>query len=155
MISQWPSSASVSEIWDEAARAEARGRMPTAGKLDSRRSRQLIPGGDLAPTGEDVQVPVLLVQQGGVSQQVCAKEFRKHIAAPGLGYGSGWDLIVPKGWGTAFWLPLVYAGGHAGGLRDLRSLSFEMGKPHFPDDFPDTAAYAVASEESRKEREEM
>lgn len=39
----------------------------------------------------------------------------------------GCDVILPAGWGTAFWLALTYSGGHAGGLKDVGSMNFEHG----------------------------
>lgn len=41
------------------------------------------------------QIPLLLIQHpGGLSR----------------GYGSGWDLVLPKNWGMAFWMSCIYAG---------------------------------------------
>lgn len=37
----------------------------------------------------------------------------------------GCDVIFPAGWGTAFWLALIYSGGHAGALKDVASMNFE------------------------------
>ena len=34
---------------------------------------------------------------------------------------------MPAGWGTAFWLPLIFNGGRAGSLADARQLHFEHG----------------------------
>lgn len=34
-------------------------------------------------------------------------------------------MIFPAGWATAFWLALIYSGGHAGGLKDVASMNFE------------------------------
>lgn len=42
------------------------------------------------------------------------------------GFGSGWDVIVPAGWGVPVWLGLVYRGARAGGLRESQHLSLEM-----------------------------
>ncbi len=57
------------------------------------RSELLVPGSRLAA---QAAVPLLLVHQGG---RVRGEE-RLH-------WGSGWDLLLPKGWGMAFWVPLV------------------------------------------------
>ncbi len=37
------------------------------------------------------------------------------------------DLIVPRGWGMPFWLPLVHAGARVGGTREEQNAHFEMG----------------------------
>ena len=39
----------------------------------------------------------------------------------------GCDVILPGAWGTAFWLALIYSGGHAGALKDVGSMHFEHG----------------------------
>lgn len=61
------------------------------------------------------------------------------------GYGSGWDLIVPSGWGNTFWMSLVMWGGRAGGLREFNNVRFESGQNHFLE--PDT--HAGLKEEKR------
>ncbi|KAN0027802.1 hypothetical protein ACTFIV_009626 [Dictyostelium citrinum] len=54
------------------------------------------------------------------------------------GYGSGWDIIVPGGWGLAFWIPLIYAGAWSIGLEDRDRMLLEQGLPSFPRDYPDS-----------------
>lgn len=46
--------------------------------------------------------------------------------SPPLGFGAGWDLIVPAHCGLAFWLTLVGAGARPAGLRELRALRLEQ-----------------------------
>lgn len=48
-----------------------------------------------------------------------------------VGYCSGWDLIVPLGWGQPTWLALIMRGARAGGLREAESNIFEAGRPAF------------------------
>lgn len=43
------------------------------------------------------------------------------------GYIPGCDIILPEGWATAFWLALVFCGGHAGSLRDANRMNYEHG----------------------------
>ena len=59
----------------------------------------MIPGTALVPTSKDTQVPVMLVQSG-----------------------NGWDLIVPEGWGLAFWKSIVFTGAKAAGRSPLTVL---------------------------------
>ncbi|KAN0029403.1 hypothetical protein ACTA71_007530 [Dictyostelium dimigraforme] len=54
------------------------------------------------------------------------------------GYGSGWDIIIPGGWGLAFWIPLIYAGAWSIGLEDRDRMLLEQGLPSFPRDYPDS-----------------
>lgn len=53
----------------------------------------------------------------------------------------GWSVIVPLSWISAFWVPLVFAGGHVIGIRERHWLYTDAGAPSFPDDFPDSKAY--------------
>lgn len=82
--------------------------------------------------------PVLLIQQknaGGKRNGVAVS------SGAGAHLGSGWDVVLPKGWGMPLWVSLIHAGCRVVGLRDSRKLSHEMGRPCFPYDFPDCQAY--------------
>lgn len=54
--------------------------------------------------------------------------------------GTGLDVILPAGWGMAFWVALVYRGARVGGLKQLQQTDRELARPNFPHDFPDTAS---------------
>eukprot|EP01133_Synstelium_polycarpum_P002662 gene2662-3073_t len=69
------------------------------------------------------------------------------------GYGSGWDIVLPKGWGTSFWIPFVYSGAWAIGLRNRESFSMEQGLPSFPRDFPDCHAHIAHFQEHVAEQQ--
>lgn len=60
------------------------------------RSEVLVPGSRLSPTPLQGRVPILLVHQPG-----------KQVGHEMNSWGAGWDLLLPKGWGMAFWVPLV------------------------------------------------
>lgn len=60
------------------------------------RSELLVPGSCLKPTPPQGRVPVLLVHQPG-----------KQLGQEMPSWGAGWDLLLPKGWGMPFWVPLV------------------------------------------------
>lgn len=64
------------------------------------------------------------------------------------GFGGGWDIISPAGWGMALWVGLVFRGCRAGGLREAISLSREMGTPLFNE--PDTEAGQISNESDKK-----
>ncbi|XP_039544756.1 ribonucleases P/MRP protein subunit POP1 [Pimephales promelas] len=117
---------SQSSLWDESIReCVTRGRLSDQ-ELNRRRSDLLVPGSRLSSSSA---VPVLLVHHAG---RVCGEE-RRH-------WGSGWDLLLPKGWGMAFWVPLVYRGVRVGGLHMSLKHSQFKGQPHFPHDYPDCPA---------------
>lgn len=96
------------------------------------------------------QLPILLIQQKNARG-----ERRKGATAGGAGehMGSGWDVVLPKGWGMPLWVSLIHAGCRVVGLRDVRKLCHEMGSPCFPFDFPDCRAYEEWSKEKRRELE--
>lgn len=56
----------------------------------------MVPGSHLDLGLRESKIPILLVQQPG-----------KLLGDDRLGWGSGWDIYLPKGWGMAFWLPFV------------------------------------------------
>jgi ribonuclease P/MRP protein subunit POP1 len=50
------------------------------------------------------------------------------------GYGSGWDVVVPSGYGLILWHNLILWGAKAGGLRETETLNRESGHDdHLPD----------------------
>jgi ribonuclease P/MRP protein subunit POP1 len=70
------------------------------------------------------------------------------------GFGSGWDIVLPAGWGMPFWVSLMYAnGGRAAGQRELHYVALEAGLPAFPEDYQDTipgqSAMAMFEERNR------
>lgn len=65
-------------------------------ELNRMRSEVLVPGSRLTPTPPQGRVPILLVHQPG-----------KQVGHEMSCWGAGWDLLLPKGWGMAFWVPLV------------------------------------------------
>ncbi|XP_026083749.1 ribonucleases P/MRP protein subunit POP1 [Carassius auratus] len=119
---------SQSALWDTSARERVTHSRLSEQELNRMRSELLVPGSRLSADGQ-AAVPLLLVHQGG---RVRGEE-RLH-------WGSGWDLLLPKGWGMAFWVPLVYRGVRVGGLHMSVKHSQFMGQPHFPHDYPDCPA---------------
>lgn len=73
---------------------------------------------------EAASVPYWLLQCGGYK-----------------GFGDGWDLIIPAGWGMAFWCSLMYCNGsRAAGQEEMRMIHLEANLPMFPEDFVDSSA---------------
>ncbi|KAK5642718.1 hypothetical protein RI129_008885 [Pyrocoelia pectoralis] len=102
-------------IWDSQVRSHVKENKVSNAKLNEMRSELLVPGTDLK-NGE--AVPIMLIQNPGSK-------------VDNLGYGSGWDLIVPSGWGNSFWQTLIMWGARAGGLREFDSLRLESGQLPF------------------------
>ncbi|XP_054841114.1 ribonucleases P/MRP protein subunit POP1 [Eublepharis macularius] len=97
--------------------------------LNSLRSKLLIPGSYLDLGPQESKIPILLVQQPG-----------KIAGEDRPGWGSGWDIYLPKGWGMAFWLPFIYRGARVGGLQEGLKHSLYKRTPHVPSDYPDCPA---------------
>ncbi|KFW94109.1 Ribonucleases P/MRP protein subunit POP1, partial [Phalacrocorax carbo] len=97
--------------------------------LNHMRAQLLVPGShlDLGPC--ESAIPILLVQQPG-----------KMAGEDRPGWGSGWDICLPKGWGMAFWIPFIYRGVRVGGLQEALKHSEYQRTPHTPNDFPDCQA---------------
>ncbi|XP_062916061.1 ribonucleases P/MRP protein subunit POP1 isoform X2 [Mobula hypostoma] len=135
-----PAECAQSQIWDRNIRNFVTETKISEQELNQMKSKLLVPGSQLNLGLRESKIPILLVQQPG---KVAGKE---HI-----GWGSGWDILFPKGWGMAFWIPLIYRGIRAGGLQEGVKHSQYQGIPHFPDDFPDCPAGMRHSEETEKE----
>lgn len=67
------------------------------------------------------------------------------------GYGCGWDIIVPSGYGLPFWQTFIMFGARAGGLREAESLALEMGECYLP---PDSEAGKANEERIKLEMQE-
>ena len=71
---------------------------------------------------------------------------------PRTGQGSGFDLLLPKGWGMPFWLSLVFNGARCGGLKELENVSFESRSLLFPNSYPDTISGVKFELENENEK---
>ncbi|XP_041758253.2 ribonucleases P/MRP protein subunit POP1 isoform X1 [Coregonus clupeaformis] len=139
MLKGIPEHLSQSSLWDRSVRDNVTHNKMTDQELNRLRNDVLVPGSRL-PTPLQGRVPVLLVQQSGKSQ---GTEMGS--------WGMGWDLLLPKAWGMAFWVPLVYRGVRIGGLRMSLKHTQNKGEPHFPHDYPDCPAGARFQEEQEAE----
>jgi len=63
------------------------------------------------------------------------------------GFSAGWDVVMPAGWALPLWLALVFRGARAGGLRESRSLGFELGRQSVLP--PDTVSGSTEEEAQR------
>lgn len=89
-----------------------------------RQQHAIVPGAPCAFEAKMQAVPLLLIQRPG-SQDASYKR---------LGYGCGWDVIAPAGYGMILWLTLTMWGARPGGLRELDSVAREAGGDvHLPD----------------------
>ncbi|KAI5620875.1 ribonucleases P/MRP protein subunit POP1 [Silurus asotus] len=123
-----PSFCAQSSLWDKSVRENVTNNKISEKDLNRMKRELLVPGSRLTTPAQG-RVPILLVNQAG-----------KQLGEERLGWGSGWDLLLPKGWGMAFWVPLVYSGVRVGGLQMSLKHSQNKGTPHFPHNYPDCLA---------------
>ncbi|XP_071390459.1 ribonucleases P/MRP protein subunit POP1 [Centroberyx affinis] len=127
-------------LWEQSVRDNVTYNKISEQELNRMRSEVLVPGSRLSPTPLQGRVPLLLVHQPG-----------KQVGQEMSSWGAGWDLLLPKGWGMAFWVPLVYRGVRIGGLKMSLKHSQNKGAPHFPHDYPDCPAGVQFQEEQEAE----
>ncbi|KAM3615196.1 uncharacterized protein V6R79_024716 [Siganus canaliculatus] len=140
MLRGVPEHCCQSYLWDSSVRDNVTDNKIPEQELNRMRSEVLVPGSRLSPTPLQGRVPVLLVHQPG-----------KQVGHEMSSWGAGWDLLLPKGWGMAFWIPLVYRGVRIGGLNMSLKHSQNKGLPHFPHDYPDCPAGVRFQEEQEAE----
>jgi ribonuclease P/MRP protein subunit POP1 len=106
------------------------------------RQQNLVPGTPLNPERQDDRVPLLII--------------RRTLEAPEAESQSinGYTLLLPAGWGMAFWSSLTYAGTRVGGQRERQTQAYEAGVPYFPRDFPCSSAYEKYADEKEIEERE-
>uniref|UniRef100_A0A182MXF8 Uncharacterized protein n=1 Tax=Anopheles dirus TaxID=7168 RepID=A0A182MXF8_9DIPT len=109
---------SFSPIWDESIRNRIGEEMKTAHELNVLRATEsLVPGEPCVSESHLQPLPLLLLQSPG-SQDAQYKR---------LGYGSGWDVIVPAGYGLAVWQSFVLWGAKPVGQQELEMVALETG----------------------------
>ncbi|XP_031630008.1 ribonucleases P/MRP protein subunit POP1 [Contarinia nasturtii] len=90
----------------------------------------LVPGERCAFENKLQAVPVLLIQRPG------SKDPKN------LGYGNGYDVIVPPGYGISTWMCLIMWGAKPGALREMETVAREALEDEF---LPDTTSSIVNS----------
>lgn len=140
MLHGVPERCCQSSLWDRTVRDNVTDNKISEQELNRMKREVLVPGSRLKPTPLQSRVPLLLVHQPG-----------KQVGHEMSSWGAGWDLLLPKGWGMAFWIPLVYRGVRVGGLHMGLKHSQNKSVPHFPHDYPDCPAGVQFQEEQEAE----
>ncbi|XP_046582342.1 ribonucleases P/MRP protein subunit POP1-like [Haliotis rubra] len=138
----------TSPLWDEAVRQEVKSSKMADHELNKRRGENLVPGMPVDLGLDESRIPVLLLQRPGYRTTISASR-QQQPKSVHQGFGCGWDVIVPQGWGTAFHIAFVFRGARVGGLREASAVSREAGTLQFPADFPDTEAGRVYAAEQK------
>ncbi|ORY00772.1 POP1-domain-containing protein [Basidiobolus meristosporus CBS 931.73] len=147
ILNEWPDNVADSDIWNSETRRKLISEMISEEKLNQRRNDNLIPGTKLKPEIYDAKIPILLIQRNGLAFTT------NSLSSPE--WSNGWNLIIPSGWGMAFWKSFIFAGARFGGLRERDAMHFEAGLPCFPYDYPGTKAYREFSDKHKAKAEEM
>ncbi|EPB85684.1 hypothetical protein HMPREF1544_07510 [Mucor circinelloides 1006PhL] len=152
ILTQWPADVAESTIWNKDLRKSLFDKRLSEYGLNLRREQNLIPGTKLEPTSEDSQIPLLLIQRGGPcfnTSDITQKPLSTHELI------EGWTVVIPRGFGLAFWKSLTFAGARVAGYDDIRAMHFESGVPCFPHDYPGTRAFEVQRQLTKKAAEEV
>ncbi|KAL9548705.1 hypothetical protein MBANPS3_005558 [Mucor bainieri] len=152
LLTHWPADAADTAIWDKETRTALFDSRLSEYALNLRREQHMIPGTKLAATAEDSQIPLLLVQRGGPcfnTADVAQKPLSSHELI------EGWTVLLPRGFGLAFWKSLTFAGARVAGYDDVRAMHFESGVPCFPHDYPGTRAFEVQRQLTKAAAEQV
>ncbi|KAK9709281.1 Ribonucleases P/MRP protein subunit pop1 [Basidiobolus ranarum] len=147
LLSEWPDNVAASDIWSAEIRKKLISEMASEAQLNERRNNNLIPGTKLKAQSSDAKIPILLIQRNGLTSSADS------LSSPE--WSNGWNLIIPSGWGMAFWKSFIFAGARFGGLRERYAMHFEAGLPCFPYDYPGTKAYREYSDQQKAKSEEV
>lgn len=117
-----------SPIWETDIRKHILTDMLTTHEINTKRSKEVLVPGETSTFEHALQpIPVLVIQRPGNQNS----EYKK------LGFGSGYDVIVPVGYGLSVWLNLIAAGARPGGVQETLSFHKEICQDHFaPDTVP-------------------
>ncbi|CAD0200886.1 unnamed protein product [Chrysodeixis includens] len=120
-----PSFLSNSPLWDVNIHKAIKEKIMSNGQyIKHVTETQLVPGEVNEDDSALQSIPIVLVQRPGSQNS----EYKK------IGYGSGWDVIVPSGYALPFWLTFIMFGARSGGLRETESVTFESGECYLPPD---------------------
>lgn len=118
IYNELPDNLCYSSIWDIEIREEITKNMMSQYEYCKKRNENALIPGEQCKFEQQLQpIPVLLIQRPGsqINEYKC------------LGYGSGWDIIIPSGYGMCIWLSLIMWGAKPGGLRELNLINHESG----------------------------
>uniref|UniRef100_A0A336LRL9 CSON001977 protein n=2 Tax=Culicoides sonorensis TaxID=179676 RepID=A0A336LRL9_CULSO len=123
-----PKSLSNSAIWDANVRKRILNEMLSTHEINTKRSKEVLVPGETSNFEFTLQpLPILVIQRPGNQDS----EWKK------IGFGSGYDVIIPNGYGLSVWLNLIAAGARACGVQEVISFHKEMGNDQFlPDTIP-------------------
>ena len=146
LFESFPVEIAHSPLWNKSTRKSVSSSKIPDHVINEIRSKFFLKPSQLYLGDEASHIPVIIVE----------RTYRRpsSLNQTSVPYVTGCDLILPSCWGMAFWISLIYNGGRACGMKELRSTSLEAFLPTFPGDFPDTHSGKIAAQEERKALEE-
>lgn len=127
-ITEVPACISTSPLFHRELMHSVTDNVMTQGQYSKARNTSSVIPGQRCKFEDQMQAcPILLIQRPGTQTANTGR----------LGFNSGWDVIVPKGYGSVFWLSFVMWGARAGGLREDFNTQRESKRHSF---MPDTDA---------------
>ncbi|KAI8388722.1 NUC188 domain-containing protein [Radiomyces spectabilis] len=146
VIQRWPHDVANSDIWESNVRKHIYDSKNSDYSLIKRREQNLLPGTNLEFTSDDNRIPVLLIQR---NNPIIDNTGNNQLSHPNMPVIPGWTVILPRGWGSAFWRSLIFAGAKVAGVNDVRNTHWESGFGSFPYDFPGTRAFVKERSRSK------
>lgn len=124
-----PNLNSQSDIWNQKVRERILTEKVSTHQICVYRNKNVLVPGERCEFENKLQpIPVLLIQRPGSMNR------QRH------GYGCGWDIIVPAGYGISTWMCLIMWGAKPGALRETETILREGCEDEF---LPDTFAATV------------
>lgn len=122
---------SNSAIWESEQRDRIQNDKVSTHEICVQRNKNiLVPGERCAFENKLQAIPVLVIQRPGSKN------------ANRLGYGGGYDVIVPPGYGISTWMCLIMWGAKPGALREMETIAREAQEDEF---LPDTETAVINS----------
>ncbi|XP_058462852.1 ribonucleases P/MRP protein subunit POP1 [Malaya genurostris] len=107
-----------SPLWNTSIRDRIAKEMQSTHALNSKKNKEcLVPGEYCSSDGSVQPIPIILMQNTGSQNG----QFKR------LGYGAGWDLIAPAGYGLPLWQTLIMWGAKPAGVKELDMQALETG----------------------------
>ena len=110
LIINWPKDVAESDIWDEKIRNFS-GNKTKMNEISRQKKEKSYPHSYPGPS-----IPILLIQRDGGAQSLSLlpsnnnqkrKEKQRITTQSEKEFASGWSIILPKGWGMAYWISMV------------------------------------------------
>lgn len=120
-----------SAIWEDDQRDRIQNEKVTTHEICVQRNKNILVPGERCEFENKLQaIPVLVIQRPGSSDP------------KRLGYGGGYDVIIPPGYGISTWMCLIMWGAKPGALRETETIAREALADEFA---PDTETAVINS----------